>query len=347
MLTRAPRRAAQARSPAVGRLSRDDPFAVTFDVPVAGGRLNVARAGPPPTEAAVVAIAAHGMTPALMSWRTIARRLDESICLLAPDLRGRGRSANLPGPYGIAAHVADLIAVLDYVGAPPAVLVGHSIGAYIVERLAGEHPDRVTGVVLLDSGLPFDRPGVSDEFAAVGLGRAILPLAITYPSADRAVEAYRAHPALADDWDEDIEAYVRYNHAERGGSVRLGASPAAVRTDTTEVAFDDANRTALGRVRAPVHLLRAERGLFNDDPVIPEEQLREFAAAYPSVQLEEVGGTNHYTIVIGPGPGPYRVAAAVEGLCRGLRHRSPDRKNGHPVSGAAARMESQRADPGL
>ena len=301
------------------RFASNDPFALTFEVPVLGGKLTVARAGPPPTAAAGVAIGAHGATTgALMTWRTITRRLDESICFLAPDLRGRGRSANLPGPYGIAAHVADLIAVLDHVGAPSAVLVGHSMGAYVAERLAGAHPERAAGVVLLDSGLPFSPPDVSDEIVAVGVGRAILPLAITFPSADRAVHAWRSHPGMAEDWNEDFEAYIRYNLVERGGAFCLGASAAAVRTDATEATVDDANGTALERVCAPVHLLRAERGLFNDDPVIPDDRLREFAAAYPSVCIEKVPGTNHYTLVLGPGPGPRRVAAAIEGLCRDL-----------------------------
>jgi lipase len=331
---------------AMARSSRSDPFAVTFEVPVAGGKLNVARAGPPATAAAGVAIGAHGATTgALMTWRTVTRRLDESICFLAPDLRGRGRSANLPGPYGMAAHVADLIAVLDHVGAPSAVLVGHSMGAYVDERLAGEHPERAAGLVLLDSGLPFSRPDVSDEIVGVGVGRAILPLAITFPSADRAVQAWRWHPAMAQDWDEDFEAYIRYNLVERGGSFRLGASAAAVRTDATETTVDDANGTALDRVRAPVHLLRAERGLFNDDPVIPEDKLREFASAYPSVRIEEVAGTNHYTLVLGPGPGPYRVAAAIEGLCRERRNGAPDPTNGHSVS-RDLRVETQHANPG-
>src|ERR1700742_2622937 len=103
----------------MGRISRTDPFPQAFEVEVAGGKLNVARSGPPPAEAAGVVIAAHGLTPGLMTWRTLARRLDDRICLLAPDLRGRGRSANLPGPYGMAAHVADLVAMLDHVDAPP------------------------------------------------------------------------------------------------------------------------------------------------------------------------------------------------------------------------------------
>jgi lipase len=312
----------------VARFSSDDPFAVSFEVPVAGGKLRVARVGPPPAAAAGVALAAHGATASLMIWRTVARRLGGSICLLAPDLRGRGHSARLPGPYGIAAHVADLIAVLDHVGAPSAVLVGHSMGAYVVERMAAEHPERAAAVVLLDSGLPFPRPDVPSEIVDVGGARAILRLAITFPSEDRCVQAWRWHPAMAHAWDDDIEAYVRYELVRQGGGVRCGASPAAVRTDATEMALDDVNRTALERVRAPVHLLRAERGIFNDDPIIPRDELRAFAAAHPSVHIEEVAGVNHYTVVIGQGPGSYRVAGAIDRLCGEFWSGSGDRRNG-------------------
>src|SRR4030081_2736618 len=99
---------------AMERSASDDPFVARFEVPVTGGTLHVARAGPPANAADCVVLAAHGVTASLMTWRTIARELDERICLLAPDLRGRGRSATLPGPNGLPPHVADLPPVLDY-----------------------------------------------------------------------------------------------------------------------------------------------------------------------------------------------------------------------------------------
>ena len=76
--------------------------------------------------------------------------------------------------------------------------------------------------------------------------------------------------------------------------------------------LDDATRTALDRVRAPVQLLRAEHGLFDDDPLIPADALHEFVAAHPSVRVDEVAGVNHYALIMGNSPGPRRVAAAIE-----------------------------------
>jgi lipase len=309
------------------RSASDDPLAFRFEVPVAGGMLQVARAGPPASAAECVVLAAHGVTASLMTWRSLARELDERICLLAPDCRGRGGSAGLPGPYGMAVNVADMVAILDHVGAPSAVLVGHSMGAFVIARLAAEHPERAGGLVLLDAGLPFPAPDDPDEILESAVANAVVRLSITFPSADQYVQGWRAHPAFAHAWDDDIEAYARYDVLENGGVARCAVSAAAVRTDSSDMVLDDANRTALDRVHAPVQLLRAERGLFDDDPLIPADTLHAFAAAHPSVRVEEVAGVNHYTLVMGHGPGPRRVAAAIEASCRACRSGSGDRKN--------------------
>ena len=136
---------------------KSEPFQTYFDVPVAGGALTVARAGTPPEAGRSVVLGLHGMTGTHMIYRTVARELCRGarpMCLLAPDLRGRGRSAHLPEPYGIAVHVADLIAVLDHVGADRAIVVGHSMGCNIGARFAADHPERTAALVLLDGGLP-------------------------------------------------------------------------------------------------------------------------------------------------------------------------------------------------
>jgi lipase len=293
---------------------RGDPFTARFEVPVTGGALHVARAGPPADAAECTVLAVHGVTASLMTWRTVARELDERVCLLAPDLRGRGRSATLPGPYGMAAHVADLIAVLDHVGAPSAVLIGHSMGAYVAALLAAEHPERAAALVLLDAGLPFPRPDDPADMLDSAVANAVMRLAITFPSADQYVEGWRAHPAFAHAWDDDIEAYARYDLVDDGHVARCVAAAAAVRTDSRDMVLDDVTRTALDRARAPAQLLRAERGLFDDDPLIPADVLHAFAAAHPSVRVEEVDGVNHYTLIMGHSPGPRRVAAAIEAL---------------------------------
>jgi pimeloyl-ACP methyl ester carboxylesterase len=300
----------------------NDPFDVNYKVAVAGGELEVARSGPPPDEADAVVLAVHGITASHEAWRAVARELAPraGLCVLAPDLRGRGRSADLPGPYGLAAHVADLLAVLDDAAVRSAVVAGHSMGGYAAALLAADHPERVAGLVLLDAG-PADElpPGVDPHDAlAMVLGPAAARLALTFPTTDDYVDMWRVHPAFAHAWNDDVDAYVRYDlehvpEPARPDAVRSLISTAAVRTDGLELVVDEDTRTAIDRVLAPVWLLRAERGVVDDDqPMIPLDLLDDFAATHPAVQIEAVADVNHYTLLLGLGPGPSRVAAAIE-----------------------------------
>jgi lipase len=307
------------RSPAA--FEKSEPFQEYFDVPVAGGALTVARAGPPPGTGQTVVLSLHGMTSCHMVYRTVARELCDDarpVCMLAPDLRGRGRSAQLPGPYGIAVHVADLIAVLDHVGAERAIVVGHSMGSNIAARFATDHPERTAAVVLLDSGLPFISEDVGPDNAEEGEPRGLLHrLESTFATVEEYMAYWRGHPALKGVWDEDIEAFVRCDYVEDDDGVRCVVKVDAVFADIGDLTFDRVTRTAVTRVRVPVRLVRAERGLFDDDPLIPRPELDEFLRHNPHVSVETIPGVNHYTIVMGSGHGPRRIAATLAELVAG------------------------------
>jgi pimeloyl-ACP methyl ester carboxylesterase len=292
-----------------------DPFEVGREVRVAGGALHVAAAGPRPSEAAAVVLAAHGITASHVGWRAVARELlsrRSDVCLLAPDLRGRGRSATVGPPYGIAMHVADLLGVLDEAGVRRAVLAGHSMGAFVAARLAAERPERAGAVVLVDGGLrlPARTDVDADQVLDAVLGPAIARLRMTFASVQEYVAFWQAHPAFAGRWTEDVESYVRADLAGEPGDLRSIVSEAAVRTDGADLLADEATLGALERVRAPLRLLRAPRGLLDDDnPLIPRAVLDAFAAAHPSAVVEEVPAVNHYTITLGAGAAT--VAAAI------------------------------------
>jgi lipase len=302
-------------------LQVEDPFVTQFTVPVAGGVLNVARAGASVEGAERIAVAVHGITASHVAWRAVARELveDTGLCVLAPDLRGRGRSARLPAPYGMAAYVADLVALLDHVSIRPLVVGGHSMGAYVAAQLAAYHPQRVSNLVLIDGGLPIPVPEDRDpeELLEATLGPALKRLGVTFPSREDYIAMWRAHPAFAAAWNRDVEAYVQYDleaapTAELPNGVRSVVSHDAVRNDSRQLMLDEDTRTALSRVRAPVWLLRAPRGLQNEaeHPLLPRELLDEFAAAAPDAHVETVDDTNHYTVLLGDGVGPARVAEA-------------------------------------
>src|SRR5947209_8593452 len=98
-----------------------------LDLEVSGGRLGAFRLGAERPDAPLV-IAVHGITANSRAWLPVARALGAEANVVAFDLRGRGASNALPPPHGIAAHTADLLAVLDHLEAGRVVLAGHSLG---------------------------------------------------------------------------------------------------------------------------------------------------------------------------------------------------------------------------
>jgi pimeloyl-ACP methyl ester carboxylesterase len=71
---------------------------------------------------------------------------------IAVDLRGHGRSDAVAGGYGLGDHAEDLVALLDHLGVPRVVAIGHSLGGMIVTVLAVAHPERVSAIVVIDPG---------------------------------------------------------------------------------------------------------------------------------------------------------------------------------------------------
>lgn len=66
------------------------------------------------------------------------------------DRAGLGQSPLARGRRTARDHVADLYTVLTHLAPRGAILVGHSYGGLLVRMLASEHPDQVTGLVLVD-----------------------------------------------------------------------------------------------------------------------------------------------------------------------------------------------------
>jgi lipase len=266
-----------------------------LNVPVDGGDLRVLLWG----TGKRVAVAVHGITASGMSWQAVARHMPPDWTLAAPDLRGRGYSSDLPGPYGLDRHARDVAAVLKHFGGRP-VLAGHSMGAYIALLTRDAHPELVRRLVLVDGGLPLPLPEGIDPDALLDatLGPAITRLRQTYPHTEAYLDFWRAHPALAEHWTADVEAYARYDLIGEGGQLRSRAAEDAVRADGRDVLAEKPFADALSRLTRPTPLLTAPAGMFGVPPgLLPPEVVAAWQERVPALRPQTVPGVNHYTIL--------------------------------------------------
>lgn len=296
----------------------------TYDVAVRGGGLRVGAwwsdglgAHRPEHPPARVVLAVHGITSSHLAWPLVAQRLTRlpGTLVLAPDLRGRGRSAGLPGPWGMAQHAEDMTAVLEELApGSQCVVAGHSMGGFVAVALAARRPDLVAALVLVDGGVPLILPdGWSLETAVkVGLGPAAERLSMSFADRSAYRDFWRAHPALAEDWTGAVQDYVDYDLApEDGPPWHSSCLVEAMSGDHAELFVDGPIEQAWPRVRSAVTFLRAPRGLQNEPGgLYSPQRLDDWRAHYPEVAWRNVDGVNHYTITLGA-TGADAVSAAI------------------------------------
>ncbi len=137
-------------------------------------------AGP---ESGTPIIFVHGWPELSISWR---HQLPHFAALgyraIAPDMRGYGKSTVHPRheDYSLRESVADMIELLDHLGADKAVFVGHDWGTPVVWSLAQHHPDRCLAIAGLC--VPYQPDGFTAENSIPLCNRDLYPEA-DYPAA--------------------------------------------------------------------------------------------------------------------------------------------------------------------
>ncbi|WP_435201274.1 alpha/beta fold hydrolase [Janibacter sp. GS2] len=126
-----------------------------------GVRLPCVSVGPscaPP----VILIHAWGETRG--SFDRLVPMLDDTIHAVAVDQRGHGDADTPRAGYSLAGLAEDIVALMDALGLPSAVLLGSSSGGYVAQQVAATRPHRVAGLVLVGSPRSLHgRPPFADE----------------------------------------------------------------------------------------------------------------------------------------------------------------------------------------
>lgn len=109
----------------------------------------------------------HGLGSRREDWLPVARILARRYRVTLVDLPGHGEAA-MPEPFSLERATLSLDRSLAEIPGGPVVLVGHSLGGLIAAGAAIERPERIRGLVLIETAL---RPQLPDSLRAEWLDR--------------------------------------------------------------------------------------------------------------------------------------------------------------------------------
>ena len=104
-------------------------------------------------------ILTHGYSSTSAMWNGQIEALSKQHQLILWDMRGHGQSdyPGDPAAYSEALTVADIAALLDEVGAARAIVGGLSLGGYMSLAFYRAHPERVSALLIIDTGPGFKK----------------------------------------------------------------------------------------------------------------------------------------------------------------------------------------------
>ena len=256
------------------------------------GEMSVLDFGDPERPVDLVFVHANGFNA--MTYRTLLAPLSGTLRIWAPDLRGHGLTrlpADPKGRRGWTDHRDDLVALLDALDGPPAVLAGHSMGGTTALLAAAERPERAAQLVLLDPVI-WPRWAVSalqlpllDRLASrLPLVRAARRRRAGFDSRQQALAAYSGRGAFRG-WPELVLAdYLGDGLVESDAGLTLACAPDWEASNYAAQSHDPWR--ALKRLDRPVRILKGEAGSTCHVPERPR--------GLPHVTVETVEGGTHF-----------------------------------------------------
>ncbi len=226
----------------------------------------------------------HGLGSSGSDWFPVAPFLAPDYRLLLVDLRGHGHSSLPRRGYSIAAMAGDVLAVLTTEGIERASLIGLSLGGCVALQTAVLAPDRVSGLVLVNTFAKLRHTGMR-------WGR-VVRLRRALGDADGLARLVAA--SLFDVPEVQALVYERLRHNDVG----------AIRRTMWAVARFDARRQ-LGQVTAPALVLAGDR-----DRTVPRLCADDLMAGLPSARLQLIPDAGHAL----PYDQPEAFVAAVRGF---------------------------------
>lgn len=207
----------------------------------------------------------------LRIWDGLIADFAERFPLIRYDQRGHGLSDCPPGPYTLRDHTDDLAGLLAHLQAPAAILIGVSVGGMIALDFAHQHPERVQGLVLCDTGAKIGTVEYWSERSSAVRQGGLAPLA----------------PMILARWFSSTFAATA-PAAYRGYANMLTRTPVEGYAATCEALRDADLREVVRSINLPALVLCGA-----EDLATPPSLGRELAAALPNAHFALIPQAGH------------------------------------------------------
>lgn len=228
-----------------------------------------------------VMILLHGFGASVFSWREVMAPLAECGTVIAFDRPAFGLTERpMPGewvgesPYSPAFQATLLIGLMDALRIERAILVGNSAGGDIALSVALDHPERVSGLVLVDAAV-YSRGGASAwlqpliRLPAYRNAGALLVRNLMLARGNRLIELAWHDPSKIN--AEILAGYRKALQAKNWDRALW---------ELVRASAGDGQVERLGALQLPVLVVTGD-----DDRIVPSEESRRLADAIPGAEL--------------------------------------------------------------
>jgi thioesterase CepJ len=227
--------------------------------------------------------------PAIGWFALVPLLVDAGYRVVTFDNRGMSPSSSPPAPYSIHDLVTDTLGLCDHLGIERARFAGHSMGGWVAETLAVEHPERMRAAALMGSC----NVATAWEKAITTVERDLARLGYDLPPLFFATETLRYLPNHELQDDEIVATWLALiGEAEPWPNPgRLGQFEACLAWS-----LDPEHSNAWSSIAVPCLVMA-----FEHDIDSPPARAREAAAAIPGARFVEVPGASHLAPFTHPG----------------------------------------------
>lgn len=246
----------------------------------------------PGTKGTIVAV--HGLTGNHKQMHYYAELLKGQYRFISVDLKGRGNSAPAPNNTGIEQHTQDILALLEQLQIENPILMGYSMGAFIMANVASKRFD-VQGVILLDGAATATNH--QRKIIEPSLGR----ISKLYESAESYIEEIKTiYGRLGVEWTDHLENVGYYEISNANEYWGNKSDEAKIRQDL-ESFFDYSPSKVFSKINCPVLLIHSEGNIGANPALFLAEHYSETLQFAKNIH-KVTSPSNHYTLVFSERP---------------------------------------------